>query len=67
MAATPLRRAVALRLRRVADRLDARRHSLPVPRLPVAPLVRMNGRWWRREELGGGLTQEEGTDVQLLP
>jgi hypothetical protein len=50
MAPPPLRREVAARLRGLADRLDPRRSPV---RPPIAPLVRLDGRWWRREELDG--------------
>ena len=42
-----MRDTLAQRLRRVADRLD----PVPSPRSP-APLVRLGGRWWRRDQLG---------------
>jgi hypothetical protein len=63
MAPPPLRRKVASRLRGFADRLDPRRSPA---RPPVAPLVRFNGRWWRREDLAA-IPPDEGSDVQLLP
>jgi hypothetical protein len=46
---SPIRRAVARRLRRLANRLD-RRSVLP-PEPGPAPLVRFGGRWWQRDDL----------------
>jgi hypothetical protein len=43
----PLRRSAASRLRGLADHLEP-------PQLPLrstAPLIRMDGRWWQRDEL----------------
>jgi hypothetical protein len=45
----PVRRSAALRLRAVADRLDPREDAI-VERV-VAPLVRLGGRWWHRDEI----------------
>jgi hypothetical protein len=42
-----MRDTLAARLRRLADRLEP-----PAPRRSPAPLVRLGGRWWRRDELG---------------
>lgn len=42
-----MRDTLAQRLRRLADRLE----PLPPPRSP-APLVRLGGLWWRRDQLG---------------
>jgi hypothetical protein len=47
--ASPVRRSAALRLRAVADRLDPRDEAI-VEQL-VAPLVRLGGRWWHRDEI----------------
>ena len=44
-----MRGATARRLRRFADRLAPQR-PLELRRAP-APLVRMGGRWWSRDEL----------------
>jgi hypothetical protein len=47
----PLRSATAARLRSLADRFD---RPLPVRTRPAAaPLVRVGGRWWARDELVG--------------
>jgi hypothetical protein len=42
-----MRDTLAARLRQLANRLEP-----PAPRRPPAPLVRLGGRWWRRDELG---------------
>jgi hypothetical protein len=43
------RPAVAGRLRRLANRLD--RRSVLAPKPGPAPLVRIGGRWWQRDDL----------------
>jgi hypothetical protein len=45
----PLRRTTASRLRDLADRLDQRRQTLAAR--STAPLVRLGGRWWHRDEI----------------
>jgi hypothetical protein len=40
-------RRVAGRLRRLADWLEP-----PPAQRPPAPLIRLGGRWWRRDEIG---------------
>jgi hypothetical protein len=45
----PLRRSTASRLRDLADRLDPRRQTLAAR--SSAPLVRLGGRWWHRDEI----------------
>jgi hypothetical protein len=47
----PLRTTAASKLRSWADRLDSRRPERRRP--PAAPLVRLGGLWWQRDELGG--------------
>jgi hypothetical protein len=42
------RDTLAARLRRLADRLGP-----PAPRRSPAPLVRLGGCWWHRDELDG--------------
>jgi hypothetical protein len=52
---TKLKRSAASRLRGLADRLEP-------PRLPVrppAPLIRLAGRWWRRDELIAEATADD--------
>jgi hypothetical protein len=47
----PFRKTAASRLRTLADWFEPRR---VVPRRPqAAPLVRLGGRWWQRDELVG--------------
>jgi hypothetical protein len=47
----PVRKAVASKLRSLANQLESR------PRVPrrcsAAPLVRLGGRWWQRDEIAG--------------
>jgi len=45
----PMRRSAASRLRGLAERLEPRRQRLG-GRSP-APLVRLDGRWWNRDEI----------------
>jgi len=47
-----LRKATATRLRSLADRFDPRLVVRDQP--AAAPLVRIGGRWWRRDELVDG-------------
>jgi hypothetical protein len=49
----PLRTAAASRLRAWANRLEPPRRVDRV-QPPTAPLVRLGGRWWPREEITGG-------------
>ena len=51
---TPLLRTTAAsRLRAWADQLEAPRTPVRL-QPPAAPLVRLGGRWWAREEITGG-------------
>jgi hypothetical protein len=49
----PVRRSAASRLRALADRLDPRQQDVTEPERPTAPLVRVGGRWWQRDEILG--------------
>jgi hypothetical protein len=49
----PLRTTAAARLRAWADQLEPSRVPIRL-QPPAAPLVRMGGRWWAREELTNG-------------
>jgi hypothetical protein len=51
-----MRRAAASTLRSLADRFDAGRQTRTRP--SVAPLIRLGGRWWGRDELVGAQTAE---------
>jgi hypothetical protein len=46
-----LRKSTATKLRSLAERFEPSRGSRP--RGSKAPLVRIGGRWWKREELFG--------------
>jgi hypothetical protein len=52
-----LRDAAAWRLRRVAERLESPGQSLR--RRRATPLIRINGRWWHRDELFGSASLAE--------
>jgi hypothetical protein len=54
------RPAVASRLRRFADRLEPRPWRSP------APLVRLDGRWWQRNEAGALTMIEEDAGAGQL-
>jgi hypothetical protein len=45
----PFRRSAASSLRLLANRLEPVRRCLPAR--PLAPLVRVGGRWWYRDDL----------------
>jgi hypothetical protein len=47
----PLRTTAASKLRSWADRLEPRR--VPRGRPSAAPLVRVGGLWWQRDQIGG--------------
>jgi hypothetical protein len=53
----PLRRCAASRLRELAERLEPRRQTLAGR--SSAPLVRLDGRWWYRDEIVDGATSVE--------
>jgi hypothetical protein len=52
---TQLKRSAASRLRGLADRLEPSR----LPTKSPAPLIRLAGRWWRRDELIPDATAED--------
>jgi hypothetical protein len=47
-----MRRSAAERLRALADRLDPRQQDVTEER-PSAPLIRLGGVWWQRDEILG--------------
>jgi hypothetical protein len=52
---TKLKRSAATRLRGLADRLE----PPPLPMRRPAPLIRLAGRWWRRDELIADATADD--------
>jgi hypothetical protein len=71
MPASPLRRSAASRLRALADRVEQSPAPTtdppPDPGRPLAPLVRLGGRWWYRGEiLDPSPAEPPSADVQLL-
>jgi hypothetical protein len=52
---TKLKRSAATRLRGLADRLE----PPPLPMRRTAPLIRLAGRWWRRDELIADATADD--------
>ena len=63
----PVRSVAASRLRALADRLEPLTRAMP--RRPTAPLIRLGGRWWYRDELVAPIERadEIASDVQLRP
>jgi hypothetical protein len=51
----PLRRSAASRLRDLAHRLDPGRQTIAAR--SSAPLIRIGGRWWYRDEIAPALPQ----------
>jgi hypothetical protein len=59
------RRTASRLLRGAADQLQPPRRTRP--RRAIAPLVRLGGRWFHRDELVPMSSEEDAADVQLLP